>query len=449
MGKLGIAVIGSGIAGLSAAWLLSQRHTVTLIESEPQLGGHAKTVDVPVKGNGSVAIDTGFIVSNAWTYPNFSALVDYLGVDMVDIAMTFSVSADQGRYEYSGNHLGTLCGKPRMWLSPRHWQMMTDLWHFYRTAEHAAAGVSPHLTLGQYLANGGYGATFIRRHILPMAGAIWSSTPDQIAAFPFRAFVDFFSNHQLFVLGNRPDWRSVKGGSRSYVEKLVADGRFSIRTASPVVRVFRKQDGVDVHFANGGSENFDHVVIATHGDQALRLLGNPTSDETAVLSHFKTSLNRVVLHRDSAPMPGARRFWSGWNYRAVDQGRENALSVTYWMNALQKLDSPEDHFVSLNPCVEPAPAKVDGTYYYRHPVFNAATLGAQQELWNLQGVRRTWFAGAWFGAGFHEDGIQAGLAVAEQLGGAARPWAVANESGRIHVRDPLPPITTTFADAAE
>ncbi len=449
MGKLGIAVIGSGIAGLSAAWLLSQRHKVTLIESEPRLGGHANTVDVAVKGRGPVAVDTGFIVSNTWTYPNFSELVDYLGVEMVDVPMTFSVSADEGRYEYSGNNLGTLCGKPRMWLSPRHWHMMTDLWHFYRTAERAAAAVSPHLTLGQYLANGGYGKAFIRRHILPMAGAIWSATPDQIGAFPFRTFVDFFSNHQLFVLGNRPDWRSVKDGSRSYVEKLVADSRFSVRLASPVARVFRKQDGVDVHFANGGSENFDHLVIATHADQALRLLGNPTSDETAVLSHFKTSLNRVVLHRDPAHMPGSRRFWSGWNYRAAGGGGENPLAVTYWMNALQKLDSPGDHFISLNPHVEPEPATVDGTWYYRHPVFNAATLGAQRELWNLQGVRRTWFAGAWFGAGFHEDGIQAGLAVAEQLGGASRPWTVANESGRIHVREPLPPVTTTFADAAE
>jgi uncharacterized protein len=446
---LRIAVIGSGISGLSAAWLLSQRHDVTLIEQGATLGGHAHTADVLVKGRGPISIDTGFIVSNTWTYPNFTALMDYLEVPMLDTAMSFSVSMDRGRYEYAGDHLGTLLGTARQWFQPKHWRMMADLVRFYRTAEEKAKTVPADVTLGQWLSQEGFGETFIRRHILPIAGAIWSSTPDQIAAYPFRAFINFFSNHRLFILGKRPNWRTVRNGSREYVNRLVADSKFRVMTESPVARIHRHFAHVDVSLKSGAHLTFDHVVLATHADQALRLLADPSVKERELLSPFKTSLNRVILHRDPSLMPRTKRLWAAWNYAGEEEGKETKLAVTYWMNALQKLDSPEQHLVSLNPLKEPSAEKTDATYFYRHPIFNAATLAAQKDLWNLQGVNRTWFAGAWFGAGFHEDGAQAGLAVAEQLGDLTRPWVVANPSGRIHVKDILPPLDTPFIEAAE
>lgn len=445
---MNIAVVGSGAAGLSSAWLLSQRHDVTLFEAGPTLGGHAHTVDVQV-GARTACVDTGFIVSNTWTYPNFSALMDYLDVPMVDTQMSFSVSADQGRYEYSGGSLGRLFGSKRQWLNPTHWRMLTDLVHFYRTVEERTKSAPADITLGGFLTHEGYGESFIRHHILPMAGAIWSSTPEQVAAYPLRAFVDFFANHRLFMLGNRPDWRTVQGGSRCYVEKLVADARFEIELCTPIAKIIRYSGGVELLRSNGRASNYDHVVLATHGNQALALLDQPSPAEQQLLSVFKTSANRVLLHRDLALMPKARRFWSAWNYLSSGTGRETKLAVTYWMNALQKLSSPVDHFVSLNPPVEPDSTLVDGRFIYHHPIFTADTLTAQKQLWSLQGQQRTWFCGAWFGAGFHEDAMQAGLAVAEELGGVRRPWRVNGESSRIHVQPKWDEALASFAEAAE
>lgn len=448
MKKIRIAVVGSGISGLTAAWLLSQRHDVTLFEAEDRLGGHSRTVEVKTAGR-TTCVDTGFIVSNTWTYPNFSALMTYLDVAMVDTPMTFSVSAAGGRYEYCGNHLGTMLGTPRQWLSPSHWRMMAELVRFYRNAEASAGSVGEEVTLGQYLERNGYGETFIRRHILPMAGAIWSASPDEIAAYPFRAFVRFFANHKLFELGQRPDWRTVKGGAREYVAKLVEDGRFQIRLSTPVRRIRRQLAGVSIELGSGSIRDFDEVVIAAHADQALNLLADASAAERELLRPFKTSANRVVLHRDSSLMPKRKRFWSAWNYRGSGEGHETQLAVTYWMNALQKLETPVQHFVSLNPLEEPDQRLVDGTWLCRHPIFNALTHTAQKDLWSLQGVNRTWFCGAWFGAGFHEDGAQAGLAVAEQLGGVSRPWVVPEESGRIHLKRPAVQLPPPLVAAAE
>lgn len=448
MGQLRIAVVGSGISGLSAAWLLSQRHAVTLFEAEHRLGGHSNTAKVGVAGR-TLAIDTGFIVSNRWTYPNFTALMDYLDQPMVDTAMSFSVSMDRGRCEYSGHNLGTLLGGPRQWLDPRHWRMMAEIVRFYRTVESRAKLLPEELTLGQYLVMEGYGDGFARRHILPMAGAIWSATPEQIAQYPLRAFVRFFANHKLFELGDRPRWQTVQGGSSCYVERLVADGRFVAKTASPVAKVRRQAGNVALVLGNGSEHSFDHVVIATHGPQALGLLDQPSDAEHELLSQFKTSRNEVVLHRDARHMPRAKRFWSAWNYRAQDMRADGTLEVTYWMNALQSLDSPDQHFVSLNTRAPISESLVDQRMTYHHPVFSTAALAAQKELWHLQGRKRTWFCGAWFGAGFHEDGLQAGLAVAEELGGLTRPWVVPDQSGRIHVATPDLRLPTAYAQTAE
>lgn len=448
MKKIRIAVVGSGISGLSAAWLLSKRHDVTVFESDSRLGGHSNTVMVN-SGAVPVAVDTGFIVSNTWTYPNFTALMEHLGVAMTPTAMSFSVSAENGRYEYSGDHAGTLLGTARQWISPQHWRMMVDLVRFYRTAEDKSALLPETMTVGEFLQHEGYGQTFMYRHILPMAGAIWSSTPDEVASYPLRAFVRFFANHKLFELGNRPDWRTVKGGSAEYVRRLAATSSFATRLSAPVASIRRHALGADVVLAGGKTETFDAVVLATHADQALSLLADPTPRERELLAPFKTSENRVILHRDPALMPRTRRFWSGWNYRGTDGGHDTRLSVTYWMNALQKLETPTGHFVSLNPQNDPSPHLMDGTWIYRHPLFNAHTLAAQKELWSLQGARRTWFCGAWFGSGFHEDGAQAGLAVAEQLGGLSRPWRIPDPSGRIHVRLPDAPELPALRMAAE
>ncbi len=448
MPKLKIAVVGSGISGLSCAWGLSQRHDVTLIEADNRIGGHAHTVNVQTE-NGALAVDTGFIVFNSWTYPNFTAMMDYLDQAVTPTQMSFAVTADDGRYEYSGNNLGTLLGTARQWLSPAHWRMMLDLLRFYRKAESHVPMVREGTSLGKYLSDFGYGEHFIQRHILPMSGAIWSATPDQIAAYPFHAFIRFFSNHRLFNLGNRPDWHTVTGGSREYVTKLIDDSRFTSRVSTPVEKLERHRDRAQLHFADGSDESFDQVVLATHADTAYQILANPTALEHELLSVFKTSANTVYLHRDKTLMPKHRRFWSGWNYRLQRSTVPTTPEVTYWMNALQKLVSNEDHFVSLNPVVKPDAKLTDGVYSYHHPLFNDATLTAQKQLWSLQGVDRVWYCGAWFGAGFHEDGLQAGLAVAEQLGGVRRPWSVDNESSRIHLHDAPQTFPDALAEAAE
>jgi uncharacterized protein len=426
---LKIVVIGSGISGLSCAWALSQRHDVTLIEAGDRLGGHTNTVDVPISNGGSVAVDTGFIVHNPKTYPNFVALLDYLDVGFEETEMSFSVSTEGGKFEYSGHSLGHLLGRVPQWISPRHWRMIYDLVRFYRA--HQTGVFDEGISLGEYLARNSYSREFVHGHILPIAAAIWSSSPEQMAAYPIGAFVRFFANHNLFALGaDRPKWRTVAGGSRSYVDKLEADAKFNKLTGLNVQSVQRLPGHIIVNGSLGYQERFDHVVLATHADQALKLLTEPSLQEISLLQHFKTSSNRAILHRDQGLMPRGRKFWSSWNYLGT---REGAVSVTYWMNELQRLRGPENYFVSLNPATEPSAHLTDGTFIYRHPIFNTKTMAAQKELWSLQGEHNTWFCGAWFGAGFHEDGLQAGLAVAEELGGVRRPWSVTDESGRIHL----------------
>jgi predicted NAD/FAD-binding protein len=443
-----IAVVGSGVAGLSAAWLLSTRHEVDLYEAESQLGGHANTVDAELPGGERVAVDTGFIVFNNVTYPNLTALLDHLGVETTAAQMSFSVSMDQGTYCYSGHGLPHLLGRPRQWLSLSQWRLIAGLVHFYRTAEGKAARRRDDETLGAYLAAEGYSRDFIERHILPMAGAIWSASPGEMLGYPFQAFVRFFSNHGLFNLGSRPIWRSVRGGSRAYVSRLAAISQFRSLTDTPVSRIQRTGRGARLTGRAGLDAFYDDVVLACHADTALGLLEDADGPEHQLLSPFRYSLNRAVLHQDQRLMPTQRRYWSAWNYRGERGDTDQPMCVTYWMNALQQLTSEQYIFVTLNPDLEPEGAQVLGTFLYRHPVFSQSTLTAQRGLWQLQGRRHTWFCGAWFGAGFHEDGLQAGLAVAEQLGGVRRPWKVADESGRIHLGTLANPLTQ-FPLAAE
>lgn len=430
-----MAVVGSGVAGLSAAWLLSQKHDVTLFEADPRLGGHAHTAEAPGH-HGPVPVDTGFIVYNEGNYPNFTALLHHLGVPSLYADMSLSVSLDDGAFEYSSFGLAGIFAQKRNLLSPRFWGLLRDISRFFRTAPRDLAELERNATsLGDYLHAKGYGDAFRDDHLLPQAAAIWSTPLDQIGAYPAASLIRFFQNHGMMSIVGRGLWRTVEGGSRAYVAKLTEAFRGEVRKGVRVMGVRRDANGAEVRLGGGARERFDQVVLATHGDTALQLLDDPTADETRLLSAFRYSRNMIALHTDTVLMPKRRRAWTSWNHI----GRRDAPgegAVTYWMTRLQSLKNAPDLFVTLNPNKEIAADKLIKTEVYDHPLFDAGAIAAQQEIWDIQGARRTWFCGSYLGHGFHEDALQSGLAVAEQLGGVRRPWTVEGESSRIHVRPP-------------
>lgn len=453
---LDIAIVGSGISGMSAAWLLSQGHRVTVYEQERRLGGHSHTVEAPSRDGGApIPVDMGFIVYNEANYPNLTALFEHLGVHTLWSDMSFGVSLDGGRLEYSSNSALSLFAQKRNLLSPRFWSMLTDLVRFYREAPAHCSALDRSLTsLGDYLCDQGYGRAFQDDHLLPQAAAIWSTSARGIRDFPAAAFIRFCQNHGLLKIQNRPEWRTVAGGSRAYVEKLTAAYADRVRLGRAVKAIRRDADGVEVLDVQGAVRRFDHVVLAAHADQSLAMLEDPSAEERALLGAFRYTPNRAVLHTDARLMPQRKSCWSSWNYvgKRPDGPDEDTgdLCVTYWMNRLQKLPAHTPLFVTLNPGEEPADETVIHAETYEHPLFDAAAIRAQRQLWSLQGARNTWYCGAYFGSGFHEDGLQSGLACAEALGGVRRPWRVAGESDRIHLTPPAEtPAALSVATALE
>ena len=424
------AVVGTGIAGMSAAWLIAQHHNVTVYEREARAGGHTHTVEANTP-RGRVAVDTGFIVYNEPNYPNLTALFRHLGVATEASSMTFSVSLDGGALEYEGNPLG-LVAQPANLLRRDYVVMLRETLRFYREASKLLDAADTRATLGEYLRDNGYSEAFERLHLLPMGAAIWSSSLQDMRNHPAAAFARFFANHGLLKLTGRPQWRTISGGSREYARKLTASYTHNIRLRCGARAILRDATGVTIVDESGGRARFDGVIIATHANQALSVLADPTTEERNLLSRFRYRPNKVVLHRDPTLMPKRKRVWASWNYIGRSSGRwGDELCVTYWMNRLQNIDGRTPLFVTLNPLCMPRDELIYGMYECAHPVFDANAMEAQRRLWHLQGMRNTWFCGSYFGSGFHEDALQAGLAAAEDAAGVRRPWHVAEESGRI------------------
>lgn len=431
MAPLSIGIVGSGISGLSAAWLLSKRHKITLFEQDSRLGGHTNTTTV-MTADGLVPVDTGFIVYNELNYPNLTALFEHLGVRTQPTEMTFAVSANDGAFEYAGSGPG-LFGQFRNLINPHQWRLVSDMFRFFRSAEKELETHPDGISLGSFLEAENYSDAFIEDHILPMGAAIWSTPMVGMLDFPASTFLNFYANHGMLQAVGRPAWKSVSGGSKSYITRLLEDGDIEVAVSTPVRKVGRARSCVHVEDTRGVVRMFDHVVIATHADQALRILSDATPQELGLLSRFTYERNHAVLHRDKRLMPRRKRIWQSWNYMKRGHGLESELCVSYWMNSLQNLPTKTDLFVTLNPTRKIHPKAIDLEVDYDHPVFTNETIAAQRDLWSLQGKSRTWFCGAYFGYGFHEDGLQSGLAVAEQLGRVRRPWSVAEESGRIQI----------------
>ena len=425
-----VAVVGGGIAGLATAWLLSRqpgRFSVTLYDAGCTLGGHTNTVDVTVEGV-RCPVDTGFLVFNRKTYPNLCALFACLGVESVASEMSFGVSLSQPDLEWAGSDLGTLFAQKSNLVKPGMWRMLADIARFNReTTRMALESSAPEQSLGAYLASAGYGAGFRDWYLLPMAAAIWSCPTSTMLDYPLSTFVRFCHNHGLLQILDRPQWLTVKDGGRSYVRKIAAllD---DVRLGAPVERVER--DGLGVWVTRAGqTERFDEVVLACHSDQALRILGNgATARERATLGAVRYQPNRAVLHTDPALLPRRRKVWSAWNYLA-GEGKVDArpVSVSYLINRLQPLPFETPVVVSLNPFREPERKHVLAEFDYAHPVFDQAAIAAQAELPRLQGHGGVWFAGAWTGYGFHEDGLKSALRIADALK-VPVPWRGAEAS---------------------
>ncbi|MFO1428963.1 MAG: FAD-dependent oxidoreductase [Candidatus Competibacteraceae bacterium] len=415
-----IAIIGTGIAGMTAAWRLHREHELTVFEAATRVGGHTNTITVTAGGK-DYDIDTGFIVFNDRTYPNFIQLLQELEVPAQPTTMSFSVRCDKTGLEYNGAGLNTLFAQRRNLLRPSFHRMLRDILRFNREAPDMLAGAGSPLSLRDYLEQQRYSREFIDHYLIPMGAAIWSARPELMEAMPARYFIQFFHNHGLLSINQRPQWRVVQGGSQRYARRLVAAFRDRIRLGCPVAWIRRAPGGVLIEPQAGGTERFDAVVIATHSDQALRLLADPSERERAILGAITYQENEVVLHTDTRLLPRRRLAWAAWNYRIPKQAQA-PVAVTYNMNILQGLEAPETFCVSLNCSTGIDPTRILYRTLYHHPVYTPQAVAAQQRRGEIDGVNRTWYCGAYWGYGFHEDGVDSALAVVRQLQQTQR-WA--------------------------
>lgn len=424
-----IAVIGGGVGGLGAAWLLSRRHDVVLYERESRLGGHSCTVDVPT-AEGRLPVDVGFIVYNERNYPNLVALFEHLDVPTEESDMSFAVSLEAGRFEY-GSSFASYIAQRRNMVRPSFLRMTRDILRFNQLAPRLLDECEDlDFTIGDFVDDAGLSDTFRDRYLVPMASCIWSTPLGRMLEYPAQTFVRFFDNHGLLTIGRHLRWRTVSGGSQRYVERLAGPLLGRARLGTTVAAIRRGADSVEVCDTRGHWDRFDKVVLACHADQALALLDDADTREHELLGRFTYSRNEVWLHQDCSLMPRNRSVWSSWNYVADRPGHESPVSVTYWMNRLQNLPRSTPLFVSVNPGHPPRADKVHGRFAFDHPTYDSAAIRAQRDLHEIQGVRDVYFCGSYCGYGFHEDALSAGLDVAEQLG-VRRPWLKPGEHRRI------------------
>lgn len=428
-----VAVVGSGISGLLAAHLLSVRHDVTVFEADDRIGGHTNTIDVVGADGRSRAVDTGFIVYNERNYPRFTALLQRLGVASQPTTMSFSVRCERSGLEYSSE---ALFAQRRNALRPSHWRMLLEIVRFHRLAPRLLAAGDDSLELGRFLRERRFSDGFIDRFVVPMGAAIWSTDPAAMMRFPAAYFVRFFQNHGLLSVSGQPRWRVIRGGSKQYLEPLVRPFRDAIRTAAPVAAVHRAAAGVDVEVAGSGRERFDHVVFACHADQALRLLAAPRPEEIGILGALRYQRNEAVLHTDDRLLPRRDRARAAWNYHLMAE--PGPVCVTYDMNRLQGLDVPETYCVTLNRTDHIRPERILRRLVYEHPLYTPDAVAAQQRHAEISGAaHRTSYCGAYWGYGFHEDGVNSAVRVAAELGVVA-DWMPAAAAAETRQAEPAP-----------
>lgn len=413
-----IAIIGTGISGNTAAYHLHKEHDITVFEANEHIGGHTHTHSIETAGGQPLNVDTGFIVFNDWTYPNFIALLDELGVASQPTEMSFSVKCERSQLEYNGNTINSLFAQRSNLLRPRFHRMIRDILRFNKEG-HAflKQPASNHLSLGDFLTQGGYSQIFIDKYIVPMGAAIWSANPEVMFTFPAQFFLRFFANHGLLSVNERPQWRVIKGGSNGYIDQLTAGFKERIRTRCPVQQVERTPDGVTVTTAQYGPESFDYVFFATHSDQALKLLAQPTLAERNVLGAIPYQDNEVILHTDTQVLPKRKLAWAAWNYHIPQQEQER-VAVTYDMNILQGFTTDETYCVTLNYSGAIDDSKIIKTLNYQHPVFTPGGISAQsqqRDINGLDGGQRTYYCGAYWRNGFHEDGVVSALNAVEHF----------------------------------
>jgi len=413
-----IAIIGTGIAGNVAAYQLSRRHDITVFEAENRIGGHTNTVDIVAAGR-KWAVDTGFIVFNDQTYPNFISLLGELGVESQPSQMGFSVRNESSGLEYSGSSISSLFAQRSNLLRPSFYRMLNDILRFNREAPALMDEPGNTVSLGEYLERNGYSRGFMDHYIIPMGAAIWSATPGGMRAIPALFFIRFFQNHGLLSVNERPTWRVIKGGSRTYVDRLVAGHRDRIRLNAPVDWVRRGPGMIAVKPRDSEVEFFDRVFMACHSDQALRLLADPTDAERETLGAIQYQQNEAVLHTDESLMPRRRRAWAAWNYHIPKSptDTDGKVALTYNMNILQGLDAPMQFCVTLNKTHSIDPGRVIRSFTYAHPVFTERAVAAQKRQREINGARGTYYCGAYWRNGFHEDGVVSALAALDHFRG--------------------------------